>query len=368
MPRSYRVAVIGRTGKGNYGHGLDTVWSAFEQVQVVAVADEHPAGRQAAQERLKAPAAYADFREMLVRERPDLVAIAPRWIDQHRDMAVAAAEVGAHIFMEKPFVRTLSEADEVVQACEMRHVKLALAHQSHYSPVIHRVKALLREGLIGNLLELRGRGKEDHRGGGEDLWVLGSHILDLMRFFAGDPLDCAATVTVKGHPARRADVVEGNEGLGPLTGDAVHVRYTFPGGVVGYFDSVRGQGGNPSRFALQLFGSRGVIEVVTGYLEPAWWLPDAGWSPGRSGKTWQPISSAGVNQPEPLTGRGLPGGNVAAVKDLLEAIEHQREPLCGMYDGRAVTAMILAVFESHRLGRPVTFPLETREHPLTLLG
>jgi predicted dehydrogenase len=368
MAKTYRVAVFGRTGKGNYGHGLDTVWAEIPQATVVAVADEHEAGRLAAQLRLKAPAAYADYRELLARERPDLVAIGPRWIDQHRDMAVAAAEAGAHIFMEKPFVRSLREADEVVRACEMRHIKLALAHQSHYSPVIHRVKALIAEGAIGDLLELRGRGKEDQRGGGEDLWVLGSHVLDLMRYFAGDALDCAATVSVGGRPVRAGDVVAGNEGLGPLAGDAVHARYNFAHGVVGYFSSVRGKGGSPSRFGLQLFGSKGVIEVVFGYLEPAWLLADAAWSPGRSGAAWVAISSAGIGKPEPLTGQGLAGGNVAAVNDLLAAIEGERQPLCNMYDGRAVTEMILGVFESHRLGRPVAFPLETRDHPLTLLG
>ena len=35
----YRVAVIGRTGKGNYGHGLDTVWLNNNRAEIVAVAD-----------------------------------------------------------------------------------------------------------------------------------------------------------------------------------------------------------------------------------------------------------------------------------------------------------------------------------------
>lgn len=33
----YRVAVIGRTGKGNYGHGLDVVWNEVDQVELEAV-------------------------------------------------------------------------------------------------------------------------------------------------------------------------------------------------------------------------------------------------------------------------------------------------------------------------------------------
>src|SRR5262249_35151005 len=64
-PTKYRVAVIGRTGKGNYGHGLDTVWLKSDRAELVAVADEDEAGRAAAAKRLKVPAAYADYREML---------------------------------------------------------------------------------------------------------------------------------------------------------------------------------------------------------------------------------------------------------------------------------------------------------------
>src|SRR5262245_12774607 len=102
MPRNYRVAVIGRTGKGNYGHGLDTVWLAWETDRVVAIADEDGKGRAAAAARLKAAQAYSDYREMLAKEKPDIVSVADRWLDAHRDMVVACAEAGASIFLEKP--------------------------------------------------------------------------------------------------------------------------------------------------------------------------------------------------------------------------------------------------------------------------
>src|SRR5262249_53217781 len=59
-PRRFRVAVIGRTGKGNYGHGLDTVWNQIDIAEVVDVADPDDKGRAAAAARTKAQAAYAD--------------------------------------------------------------------------------------------------------------------------------------------------------------------------------------------------------------------------------------------------------------------------------------------------------------------
>lgn len=65
----YRIGVIGRTGRGNYGHGLDVVWNDIEQAQVVAVADENPQGRADTAKKLNAPRTYADYRKML--EKPE---------------------------------------------------------------------------------------------------------------------------------------------------------------------------------------------------------------------------------------------------------------------------------------------------------
>src|SRR5687768_17121249 len=101
MAKKYRVAVIGRTGKGAYGHGLDTVWTKFDNVEIVAVADENDAGRTAAAKRLNAKNSYADYRTMLDKEKPQLVSVADRFLDQHRDMVVACARAGASMFLEK---------------------------------------------------------------------------------------------------------------------------------------------------------------------------------------------------------------------------------------------------------------------------
>lgn len=368
MPNTYRVAIVGSTGRGDYGHGLDIAWKEIPQVEIVALADDNEKGRAAAVERTGAKTAYADYREMLDKERPEIVSICQRWIDRHHEMIMACVERGIHVFMEKPFCRTLAEADEIVRTCEMTHSKLALAHQTRYCPIIPAVNRLIDEEKLGNVLEMRARGKEDPRGGAEDLWVLGSHLMNLMQVFAGAPASCFATVTSKGKPISRQDIVEGKEGLGPLAGDSVNAVYQFPKGITGYFSSHRAQEGKPSRFGLQIFGSRGIVEYLTGYLPAVHFLPDPGWSPGRSGAKWQKVTSAGVGKPEPLGAGGIPVGNVTAIKDLIAAIEENRQPLCSVYEARSTIEMIMAVFESQRLGRPVALPLENRKHPLTMLS
>lgn len=366
MPEKYRIGIIGRTGKGNYGHGLDRVWSEIPQTEVVAVADEHAGGRAAVAKKTGAKNTYADYREMLDKEKIDIVAVATRWIDQHRDMVLAAAEHGCHIYMEKPFCRTLTEADEIVQACEMRHLKLSIAHTNRFSPTRQVVKELIVDGEIGDVLEIRARGKEDGRGGAEDLWVLGTHMLDLMRTFAGDVESCFAQVTSKGNPITREDVSDGNEGIGPLAGDGVDAMYTFKNDITGYFSSHRGRMGRPSRFGIQILGSKGVLEMTSGFLKTAFLLKDPSWSPGRSGAKWIPVSTNGIGKPEKNTS-GSHGGNYEAVMDLIEAIEKDRLPISSVYDARAATEMIVGIFESQRLGSPVSFPLKNRKNPLTML-
>jgi len=353
MQRQYRIAVIGHTGRGNYGHFIDRAWLQIPGCRVVAVADPDAEGRAQAVKRTRAERGFADYRQMLDTVRPDIVSIAPRWLDQHHDMILAACQHGCHIFTEKPFCRSLAEADSTVSACEQHDVKLAIAFQTRYSPRLHVVRNLIEDGHIGQLLELRGRGKEDHRGGGEDLWVLGSHIMNLIGAFAGEPNWCCAEVLQDGRPITRADVKNGNEGIGPLAGDTVNAMYGMDDGVTAYFGSHRNAKGG--RFGIQLFGSKGVIEILTGYLPEVNLLHDPTWPPNRGKGRWQSVSSAGIAQPEPLKDLGLLGGNILACKDLIAAIEEDRLPEANVLEARQTVAMIAAVFEAQRTGGRVQY-------------
>jgi predicted dehydrogenase len=366
----YRVAVIGHTGKGDYGHSLDIVWLEIPGTEIVAVADPDEKGLAEAVKRLNNPKPFSDYQKMLDEVKPDFVSVCPRWLDQHCDMVVAAAERGVRgIYLEKPLCRNLAEADRMVAACEKHNVKLAIAHQTRYSPKLAHVWDLIKSGKLGQIVEIRARGKEDKRGGGEDLIVLGTHMLNLIHHFGGEPELCIASVYQNGRPIQKADVVEGPEGMGPLAGDNVHAMYRLKGGAVGYFDSVRDGLGRPNRFGIQIYGTKGVVQLFDpGHLPDMFYLPDSSWGQGRSKvKAWIPISSVGVGKPEVLDNRRVEGGNVLAVRDLIAAVEEDRQPQSSIYEARTALEMIAAVFESQRLGAPVAMPLANRENPLGLL-
>jgi predicted dehydrogenase len=334
------------------------------------VADPDASGLAAALKKLNVTEGFADYRQMLSRVKPDLVAIGMRHVDQHRDAALAAVEAGARgIYIEKPFCRTPAEADTIVAACESKNAKLAIAHRNRYHPVLPVVAQFIKDGGVGRVLELRARGKEDPRGGALDLYVLGSHLLNLVNYFGGRPLACSAMVLQDGRPVVKTDVKDGAEGIGPLAGNEVHARYEMESGVPAFFDSVHDAGTKQAGFGLQIVGTEGLVDLRVDQDPVAHFLPGSPFRPVKDARSWIVISTGGVGKPEPIPDLAKQVmSHLTAGRDLIAAVRENRQPLCNVYDGRTVIEMIAAVFESHRLGgQRVTFPLKTRENPLALL-
>ncbi len=365
-----RVAVIGHTGRGNYGHGVDTVWLHLPETEIVAVADAEANGLAKAKTRLKVENGFADYRKMLKVTNADIVAICPRQPDQHRDMCLAAIEAGAKgIFIEKPFCRTPAEADEIIAACEKQNVKLAVAHRNRYHPTLKAIDQYIAGGGLGKVLEIRGRGKGDRRGGAEDLWVLGSHVLNMINYFGGKPISCSAVLRQDGKRVTKADVKQGNEALGLLAGNEVHARYEMQRGMIAYFDSIANDGTKNAGFGLQIIGSEGMIDMSCDVQPLAYLVPGNPFRPTTKPRPWVPITSAGVGKPEPLKNLSETiGHHVGLVRDLIDAMQNDRQPLCNMYEGAMTVEMICAVFASHQQNSAaVTFPLKERGNALAKL-
>jgi predicted dehydrogenase len=251
----------------------------------------------------------------------------------------------------------LAEADEIVKLCADKGVRLAIAHRNRYHPVLDVVKQLVASGGIGELKEVRVRGKQDQRGGGLDLWVLGGHGFNLATLFTGPATSCEATILVEGRPATKTDIRPGDEGVGLIVGDEVHARYETKSGIPLYFDSKKGTWTKGTPFGARLIGTKGVISLQIDE-EPLAILE-------RDGQK-TPITTAGIGKPEPIKDiRQVNGGHHGAVRDLLGAIKEQREPLCGPKDGLETVELTLAVFASFAAnGKKVTLPLADRQHPL----
>lgn len=367
MERRYRAGVIGSTGRGNYGHGLDTVYLEMGEVDIVAVADDDPVGLREAGTRLGVSNLYADYREMLRNEWFDIVSICPRWLDRHAAMTLAVAESGACIFLEKPIARSLTEADTMIDACEKAGVMMGIAHQGRMHTAAWHARKLLAAGAIGEILNVRMNGKEDHRGGGEDLMVLGTHLFDMLRFLLGrNPAWVQAAVMMGGgRPATLEDAVEGPEELGLIAGDNIHAIYGFGHGVTATFESRRKQEKHPSRYGIWINGSNGIMTVhessqqIRIYKSPVWHPDDD--------VAVRDVTAEALELPpteQPSQSKLQRAANVAIVRDVFEARRDGRRPVNSSYDGRWALEMIHGIYTAHLSGSRISLPLENRGHPL----
>ncbi len=358
-----KAAVIGATGRGDYGHGMDIVFNDRANVELVAVADANPAGLEKMAAKLKAPRSYADYRELLQKERPQLVSIAPRQSDQHHAMGLAAVAVGAHIYMEKPFTPTLAEADELLAAADKRGIKIAVAHQMRMGPSVVHLKQRIAAGLLGELLEVRAWGKQDARAGGEDMIVLGTHLFDLMRLFAGDPQWCSARVTQAGRDITTAAARLTKDIVGLIAGDEVSAQFGFANGVTGSFTSrgkLREQAGP---WGLELIGSKGAAKLSANIPPQVFVLQSAGWKVDGKADEWRKLpDDPTLNQP--ANTQGFPAANARLMDDLLAAIAQNRAPECSGHNAMKAIEMVMAVYQAALTAKRVPLPLTNRQHPL----
>lgn len=366
--KRYRAAVIGSTNRGGFGHGLDLAFRGLDNVELVALADDDPRGREAAGKRTGARKLYADYREMLAKEKPDVVSVGPRWVDQRVAMVTVAAEAGCHIYCEKPLAGCLADADALLAACRQAGVQIAVAHQFRAMPPVQQALRDLRAGTWGKLVRVRARPKDDQRGGGEELIVHGTHLLDLMIAFAGPPRWVSGHVTVAGRDATRADSRQASEPLGPVAGDSVAALYGFANGVRGSFDSTI----HLHRAERPIYGLLVECEEATlairspgdvfvyGASAPVPENPKLAWE-----KVWvQDWHFTPDHKPRPMND-WIARGNQVLVRDLLQAIEQGRPPLASGEAARLALEMIQGVYASHLAeGRRLAIPLAERQHPL----
>lgn len=351
-----RAAVIGHTGRGDYGHGLETIFAGRPEVELIALADPDPKGRASTAARIGAARQYADYRELLEKEKPQLVSLAMRQADQHHAIALAALKAGAHLYCEKPFTICPAESDELLAVAAKRQLKIAVAHTMRVAPAVVKLHAAIKDGVIGDLVELRAYGKQDQRAGGKDMMVLGSHLFDLLRLFAGDPLWCNAQVLWQGRDITAADARLVADNVGPVAGDQVFAQFGFAKGVQATFTSAAKLRETVGHWGIELHGSKGVARIKCDAVTQVFLRRTTGWQAARREDVWEPLA--------PATPASAADHMLAPARDWFAAIAQDREPVCSGRNGAWAVEMVCAVYQAALQQRRVAFPLRERSHPL----
>ncbi len=354
-----RAAVIGHTGRGDYGHGLEKIFADRPGLTLCALADPDAAGRTRTAAAIGAPRSYASWREMLAAEKPDLVSVAMRHADQHAEIITACLAAGAHVYAEKPLARDPAECDAIVAATEKHARRCAVGHTTRLHPAIQSLQLALQNGWAGELVSMQAFGKQDQRAGGEDLMVLGSHLVDLMRCFAGDPLWCSARVLTAGRDITKADARLVRDNVGPVAGDEIFAHFAFPHGINATFTSAARLRTITGFWGLEITGTTQTIRIALDTDQPVRFRSTR---PGSTrippSDAWEPFSPATAGLPE------SPPQPVNAVTDWLAAIRANREPVCSARNAARAVEMVCAVYHAALSGSRATFPLKDRSHPL----
>lgn len=361
------AAIIGHTGAGDYGHGIERIFVKLPGIEVVAVADPDDAGRAKAKAACGAVGDYPDYHEMLEKERPVLVGIGPRWATEHHAMAMAALHAGAHIYLEKPFTISLAEADDILRFAREKERRVAVAHVARCAPSVLRLEKALREGLIGDVLEIHTVGKMGARAGGQDMMVLGLHVFDLARLFAGDVAWCDARITQQGKPVTVADAKESpTDKVGPVVGDNIYAHFAMTSGVNVTFRSRVGLEKAAGPFGMEIVGSRGIVRLSSSAAPTLSLLADPNRLAMTRTENWVDWTTGGQPAAEAeLDGiAGYDAAHRRVVRDWLLAIDEKREPLGSGERALKAIEMAHGVFQSGIEGKRVEFPLTRRTHPL----
>lgn len=266
-----RVAFIGTGNRGSYllRHMLDV-----PGVQIVAICDIDPANLRKAIEQAAAkghkPEGYAEYRRLLDRKDVDAVVIATP-VDLHKEMAVAALEVGKNVYCEKPMAVTPEDCRTVMNAAAAAKGIFQLGFQLRHDP--NRVAAMdyIKKGGIGRVLFLQA-----NRHGGdlphETSWYFdrvrsgdiiveqACHILDLMVWAAGT------------HPLRAYGSggisLYVNDPPGRTAMDHYCVIYDFPGNVQLVFTQLYFDPPGFTGIRERVFGEKAAIELSSAtYIE-----------------------------------------------------------------------------------------------------
>ncbi len=197
---------MGIVGAGTWGETHASIYNEHLFAQTVAVCDSNRTRAEQMAARFGIEEVYTDYREMAQKSSCDAVAIVtPDFL--HADIAIACANAGKHLLIEKPLATTREDVFRMVEAFEKNKVRVMVDLHNRWNPTVNTAKQEIEAGSLGTPYSAYGR-LNDVKWVATDmlswaakssiLWFLGSHCLDTLRWLVDSDVERVYAVSREG--------------------------------------------------------------------------------------------------------------------------------------------------------------------------
>ncbi len=300
---------------------------------------------------LKPICKYTDYKQMLEKEKPELVAIATE-SGKHAHIALDCIEAGCNLIIEKPIALSLEDAEAIIKKAEQKGVKVCVCYQNRFNKSIQKIREAVEEGRFGRLLygtahirwnrgedyykQAKWRGTWEQDGGA--LMNQCIHNIDLLCWMMGNEM-----IEVVGMTDNLMHSFIEAEDLGMAL-----VR--FSNGSYGIIEGTTNIYPNNLEETLYIFGERGTVK--------------AGGKSVNIIEEWQFADNLDDSEEVKLKYHENPEnvygfGHNPLYADMIDAIKTNREPYVTARDGKKSLELVLAIYKSAAEGKCIKLPLDS---------
>ncbi len=292
---------------------------------------------------------YVDYKEMLAKEKPDLVAVCTE-SGKHAAIALDCIDAGCHVIIEKPIALSLRDADEIIRRGREKGVVVCANHQNRFNKSVQKIRDAVDKGRFGKMFygtahirwcrdweyysraDWRGTWEQD----GGALMNQCIHNIDLLRWMMGDEVDTVIGMTDR----LNHDYIEA-EDLGIAL-------VKFKNGSYGIIEGTTDIYPKNLEETLFLFGQKGTVKAGGTSVNriEEWRFADALDDP-------EEVMRRFHENPPNVYGFG----HTPLYADVIDAIKNHRDPYVTAEDGRRALELVLAIYKSAAEGKPVKLPL-----------
>lgn len=326
----------------------------YNHLEIVAICDivEHNTKDKILKFKLpQSVKCYTDYREMLKKEKPELVAIATE-SGKHAQIALDCMALGhAHIIIEKPIALSLEDADKIIAMSEKIGVKVCACHQNRFNKSIQKIREAIEMERFGKMLHgtahirwardyeyysrAKWRGTWEQDGGA--LMNQCIHNIDLLRWMMGDEIESVVGMTDR----LKHDYIEA-EDLGIAL-------IKFKNGSYGIVEGTTNVYPKNLEETLYLFGEKGTVKAggTSVNIIEEWSFTDMLDDPDEVKRQFH-------ENPPNVYGYG----HAPLYEDVIQAINEDRKPYIDAEAGKRALELVLAIYKSAAEKSIIQLPLD----------